>query len=77
MRTRADNNGPFKEFEFGQWACDEFKQFRAEAGPRRQARREKLRREMRHAAKAQLVAVRDLLDSVIETLEKPSTPPRG
>jgi hypothetical protein len=77
MRTRADNNGPFKEFEFGQWACDEFWQRRSESDARRKARREKLRREMRHAAKAQLVAVRDLLDSAIETLEKPSTPPRG
>jgi hypothetical protein len=74
MATRADDNGPFKEFEFGPWFCDEFRQFRTEAGPRRKARREKLRRELRHAAKEQLVAVRDLLDSVIETLDKKSPP---
>jgi hypothetical protein len=70
-RVRADAGGPFKEFVFTEWLreglnamCDQWKRGKEQLDP------DNLRRHLRHAQKEQLLAVRNMIDTAIERLEK-------
>lgn len=71
MAHRAHENGPFKEFDFADWFCDQMKnptcefdfKFARDEG-------KKFRRHMRNTAKEQMVALRDMLDSMIKKMEE-------
>lgn len=76
MAKRADDNGPFKAFEFEDWFWDSWKGC---AGEFKHSQSfvfgEKFQTHMRHAMKEQLLAVRDLLDSVIEEIDRKAPDP--
>jgi hypothetical protein len=70
-RTRADQEGPFREFSFEEWLRDgvegmrgKVEQKKAEFDPAQ------FRRHLRNAQKEQLLAMRSLIDNAIEYLEK-------
>jgi hypothetical protein len=71
MATRADDNGPFKEFAFEDWLRERFREVRQEM----KGRKEKFnttgfRTHLRNASKEQLLAVRSLIDSAIEYIDR-------
>ena len=60
MTKRADDIGPFKEFDFFEWMFDTANCCGAE----------ELRHNVRHTVKEQLETVRNLLDEVIEKIDE-------
>ena len=71
MATKADDNGPFKEFVFDEWLregfagmCDQIKFKRAKFDT------SEFETRMRNATKEQLLAMRSLVDSFIEIVEE-------
>lgn len=71
---------PVEPFEFEEWLRDGLKGFRAkvESCAQRQGQRQfdtsKFRQHMRNARKEQLLAVRSLIDSVVEWLDPKEEP---
>ncbi len=70
-RYRADAGGPFKEFVLTEWlrdgiegACDRMKYGKEQLEPAN------FRRHIRNAQKEQLLAMRSMIDSALERLEK-------
>ena len=73
MTRRADDNGPFKEFSFEEWFCGGWHEFREEMRHNRGfVRKESFRKHMRTAIKEQLMAVRDVIDGIIDELDQPN-----
>jgi hypothetical protein len=74
MTTKADNNGPFKEFDFAEWLRDGLKGIQAEMKGKKKEifdfDTSEFRSHLRNASKEQLLAIRSLLDKAIETIEK-------
>ncbi len=75
-RTKADQEGPFKEFVFEEWLQDgiegirgKMEQKKADFDP------SKFRQHLRNAQKEQLLAMRSLIDNAIEYLEKEEEKP--
>lgn len=68
---RADDNGPFKEFEFGDWLFEQMEDFcgRMKCGKSRVDTTE-FETHMRQAAKEQLLAMRSLVDGFIEIIDE-------
>lgn len=71
MATRADQNGPFKEFVFEDWlregidgVCNEIKEAKS------QMNLANFRRYIRGASREQLVAMRNIIDSAIERIDR-------
>ncbi len=76
MTQRAHDNGPFKEFDFGQWFAENMRGCRKERHfDPDEIFGEKFGRHVRNAWKEQLLAARDVIDAAIERLEK-MEPPR-
>jgi hypothetical protein len=70
-KAKADEGGPFKEFVFEEWLRDGLEGIRHEMKQKRvEFNVENFRKHLRNAQKEQLLAVRSLLDSTIECLEK-------
>lgn len=77
-QTKADDNGPFKEFDFESWLRDGFKGCRAKI--KRDVKTVRLAdvpRHLRNSQKEQLLAVRNFIDKVIERLEEKEAEPRA
>jgi hypothetical protein len=71
VATKTDDNGPFKEFDFEEWLRDGFKGMRSEfKGRKVQFDTSNFRTHLRNASKEQLLAVRSLIDSAIEFIDK-------
>jgi hypothetical protein len=71
MATRADDNGPFKEFVFDDWLREAAKGIRGEVEGRRiHFDTSEFRMHMRNARKEQLLAIRSLIDSALTCLSK-------
>ena len=71
MTTKADDNGPFKEFAFEDWLREGFDGMCG----RMKSKRAKLdtsefESHMRNAAKEQLMAMRSLVDTFIDMVDK-------
>ncbi len=70
------NNGPVEEFVFEDWLRDGIKGVRHKIESRMQAKAQgpfgasEFRKHMRNARKEQLLAVRSLIDSAIDWLDK-------
>jgi hypothetical protein len=77
ITTKADDNGPFKEFDFGEWLRDGVKGLQAEMKGRKKEffdfDTSEFRSHLRNASKEQLLAIRSLIDKAIETIEKRET----
>jgi len=72
MATKhADDNGPFKEFVFGDWLFEQFEDFcgQVKCGKGRMKTTE-FEAHMRNAAKEQLLAMRSIVDGFIEIIEE-------
>lgn len=70
-RAKADQGGPFKEFVFEEWLRDGLEGIRQEMKQKRASFDiSSFRTHIRNAQKEQLLAVRSLIDSAIESLEK-------
>ena len=70
MAKRADENGPFKGFRFDEWLHDEFEYCSGQMKFKKvKLDTSEFEAHMRNAAKEQLLAVRSLLDSVIDLVE--------
>ena len=69
---RADDNGPAKEFVFGDWL---FEQMEDVCGRMKCERIDttEFENHMRNAAKEQLLAVRSIVDGVIQVIEEKKT----
>lgn len=71
----AVNNGPVEEFVFEDWLRDGIKGVRHKVESRMQAKERnfgasEFRKHMRNARKEQLLAVRSLIDSAIDWLDR-------
>lgn len=68
---RADDNGPFKEFNFGSWVFEQMEDVcgQMKCGKGRVAATE-FETHMRNAAKEQLLAMRSVVDSFIEIIDE-------
>jgi hypothetical protein len=75
MKKRPTDNGPFKEFEFGDWIFGEWTDFEECMKDRNSAHRQNFRKHMRNAVKEQLMAVREVIDGVIEELDTHNNEP--
>ncbi len=71
MTTKADDNGPFKEFTFEDWFREGMEGF---CGQMRFKKgcvdASEFETHMRNAAKEQLLAMRSLVDSFIEVIDE-------
>jgi hypothetical protein len=71
MATRADDNGPVKEFVFEDWLCEGFEGFCNRVKSKRvRLDTSKFKTHMRNARKEKLLAMRSLVDSFIEVVDK-------
>jgi len=77
-QTKADENGPFKEFSFEAWLREGMQ------GCRRKVEQDgqkfnfnEVKRHLRQAQKEQLLAVRSVIDKVIERLDDKADGPRA
>ena len=66
---RADDNGPFKEFVFGEWISEQMEDFCGQMKCKR-IDTTNFENHMRNAAKEQLLAMRSIVDGVIEVIEE-------
>jgi hypothetical protein len=75
MAKRADDNGPFKAFDFCDWFSESVQEFWREPKCKPdEAFGEEFRAHMRSAWKEQLMAVRDVIDAAIEQLDPQDGP---
>lgn len=73
-RARADQDGPFKAFDFEEWLRDGVEGVRSEFKRTKQNFDiSSFRIHIRNAQKEQLLALRSLIDKAIEALEKDET----
>lgn len=71
MTTRADDNGPFKEFVFEDWLREGLTALRNEVkNCRKEFTPANFRKRLRQASKEQLLAMRKSIDNVIELIDK-------
>ena len=71
MSTKADDNGPFKEFKFDDWLRENISCLRSEIKHKKeQANRTNFRNLLRTASKDQLMTMRNLIDNAIEQIDK-------
>ena len=71
MATKADDNGPFKEFVFDEWLREGFKGMCGEMKFKPATfDTSEFETHMRNAAKEQLLAVRSLVESFIDIFEE-------
>lgn len=71
MATKADENGPFKEFSFDEWLREGFEGMRNQMKFKRtKIDTTEFETHMRNSVKEQLLAMRSLVDSVIDVVEK-------
>ena len=70
-KTKADENGPFKEFVLEDWLREGFEGICNQMKSKRvKVNTSEFEAHMRSAAKEQLMAVRSLVDSFIEVVDK-------
>ena len=70
-KTKADENGPFKEFVLEDWLREGFEGICNQMKAKRvKIDTTEFETHMRSAAKEQLMAVRSLVDSFIEVVDK-------
>lgn len=77
-QTKADDNGPFKEFTFESWLREGVEGCQAKM--KRDFKTVNLadvQRHLRNAQKEQLLAVRSVIDKAIERLEEKEKPPQA
>ena len=73
-KTKADENGPFKEFDFEAWLRDGVEGFRRKVeSDVKGFDLSDFRQHLRNAQKEQLLAMRNLIDKALERLEKEET----
>jgi hypothetical protein len=71
MTTRADDNGPFKEFTLGGWMREGLDGMCGQVYGRRVCSdMSRFESHMRNSAKEQLLAVRSLIDGFIERIDE-------
>ena len=71
MTSKADDNGPTKEFDFEAWLKDGMKGFKQTVeGEMGDFDLSEFKSHVRNAQKEQLLAVRSLLDKAIDFLDK-------
>ena len=77
MTQRAHDNGPFKAFDFEEWLRDGFRGMRGEFKWKKEGfDTAEFRAHLRNASKEQLLAVRSLIDSAIEFIDKQESGPK-
>lgn len=70
-KTKADENGPFKEFDFEDWLRDGVEGFKSKLEAEIQSFNfDSFRRHVRNARREQLLAMRSLIDNALERLER-------
>ncbi len=70
-KTKADQTGPFKEFVFEEWLKDGVEGVRGKMEQRKaHFDPAKFRQHIRAAQKEQLLAIRSLIDSAIDWVDK-------
>jgi hypothetical protein len=74
MKKRPTDNGPFKEFDFGDWFFGDWEPCE-EQMRHHNAHSQNFRNHMRNAIKEQLMAVREVIDGVIEELDTKNSEP--
>ena len=71
MTTKADDNGPFKEFTFEDWFREGMQGFCGQIKFKKgRVNTSEFESHMRNAAREQLLAVRSLVDSFIEIFDE-------
>ena len=71
MATKADDNGPFKEFDFEEWLREGVDGMRSRFKSKRtHFDTSGFETHMRNACKEQLLAMRSLVDSFIDIVEE-------
>ena len=71
MTSKADDNGPTKAFDFEEWLKDGMKGFRDTVeGEMKGFNLSEFKSHVRNAQKEQLLAMRSLIDSAIDFLDK-------
>ena len=70
-KTKADDNGPVKEFDFEQWLKEGVEGVKSKVeGERPVFDFSNVRKHVRNAQREQLMAMRSFIDSAIDWLEK-------
>ena len=70
-KTKADDNGPVKEFDFEAWLKDGVEGFKSKVEEEMEGFNfANFRKHVRNAQREQLLAMRSLIDSALERIEK-------
>lgn len=69
--SKADQGGPFKEFIFQDWVRENIEELCEEVETaKKQFEPDKVRQHLRNASREQLLAMRTVIDSAIEYIDK-------